>query len=150
MTVPGSSVVICVSSRWCHFQGGMPRPFVHTPFPWLHPHAKTVSLSEMRRNVKRKVGNCITSLNLIETQNKSSVANKWVDMAMENMYCKIIAFAPSHLYFAILHFCLQLLIFVCNSLFLFTKSTFFFSQYFYFHLQNFNSLANICSIILTP
>ncbi len=123
MTVPGSSVVICVSSRWCHFQGGMPRPFVHTPFPWLHPHAKTVSLSEMRRNVKRKVGNCIASLNLIETQNESSVANKWVDMAMENMYCKIIAFAPFHLYFAILCFCLQkahsfflnTFIFICNT-----------------------------------
>ncbi len=39
----------------------------------------------------------------------SSVANKLVDVAMENMYCKIIAFAVSFI--------------ICNSLFLFTQGT---------------------------
>ncbi len=105
-----------------------------------------MSESEMRRNVKRKGKNCITSSNLTETQNKSSDANKLVDMTMENMYCKIIAFALFHLYFAI--------IFVCKTYFLlpffilFTKSNF--SQYFPFLLQYFNFFANICGIDLTP
>ncbi len=83
-------------------QGGMARPVVHTSFPWLHPHVKTVPQSE-----KRKVENGIASSNLTEMQYKSSVANKLVDMAMENMYCKIIAFALFHLYFAIFYFYLQ-------------------------------------------
>ncbi len=173
--MPGS-VVICVSGWWRHFQGGLPRPVVHAPVPWLHPHVKTVPQSEMRRNMKRKGENGIANSNLTETQNKSSVENKLVDMAMENMYCKIIAFALFHLYFAILYFCLQNLFFSCNtsfflqffifvcktyfllailnflwnSLFLFTKSTFIFSQYFHFRLQCFNSLANIYGIVLTP
>ncbi len=96
-----------VSGRWRHFQGGVARPVVHAPIPWLHPHVKTVPQSETRRNVKRKVENGIASTNLTEMQYKSSVANKLVDMAMENMYCNIIAFALFHLYFAILYFCLQ-------------------------------------------
>ncbi len=90
--------------------GGMPKPVVHTPVPWLHPHVKTVPQSEKRRNVKRKGDNGITISNLTETQNKSNVANKLVDMAMENMYCKIIAFALFHFHFtylAICYFCLQ-------------------------------------------
>ncbi len=60
----------------------------------------------MRRNAMRKSENGITTSNLTETQNKSTVVNK-LDMAMENMYCKIIAFARFHSYFAILYFCLQ-------------------------------------------
>ncbi len=91
----------------------MPRPVVHVPVP----HVKTVPQSEMRRNVKRKGENGIANSNLTETQNKSSVANKFVDMAMENMYCKIIAFALFHLYFAILYFCLQNLFSSCNTSF---------------------------------
>ncbi len=69
--------------------------------------------------MKRKGENGIASSNLTETQNKSSVANKLVDMAMENMYCKIIAFALLHLYFAILYFCLQNFFFSHNSSFSF-------------------------------
>ncbi len=145
----------------------MPRPVVHAPVPWLHPHVKTVPQSETCRNMKCKGENGITSSNLTETQYKSSVANKLVDMAMENMYCKIIAFALFHLYFAILYFYLQnffffsqYFIFFCNSLFLFTQLIFFlqffifvykkyiiFSQYFHFRLQNFIFFCNT-SILL--
>ncbi len=89
--MPGS-VVICVSGRWCHFQGGMPRPVVHAPVPWLHPHVKTVPIK---------------------------AALQINDMAMENMYCKIIAFALLHLYFAILYFCLQNFFSSCNTSFSF-------------------------------
>ncbi len=39
------------SDWWGHFQGGMPRPVVHAPVPWLHPHVKAVPQSETRRNV---------------------------------------------------------------------------------------------------
>ncbi len=101
--------------------------------------------------------------NLTETQNKSSVANKLVDMAMENMYCKIIAFALFHLYFAILYFCLQNVFFSCNTsfslkffIFVYKKHIYIFSilsfsfAKLYFLLQCFNSLANIYGIVLTP
>ncbi len=78
------------------------------PVPWLRPHAKTVPQSETRRNVKCKGKNGIASSNLIETQNKSSDTNKLVDMAMENMYCKIIAFSHNSSFsFAILYFGFQ-------------------------------------------
>ncbi len=147
MTVPGS-VVICISGRWRHFQGGMPRPVVHAPVSWLHPHVKTVPQSETCRNVKRKVENGIASSNSTETQYKSSVANKLIDMAMENMYCKIIAFALFHLYFAILCFYLQNLFFSHNTSFSFAIIYFclqkyiIFSQYFHFRLQNFIFFCN--------
>ncbi len=137
----------------------MPRPVVHVPVP----HVKTVPQSEMRRNVKRKGENGIANSNLTETQNKSSVANKFVDMAMENMYCKIIAFALFHLYFAILYFCLQNLFSSCNTsfslkffIFVYKKHIYIFSIHsfsfakLYFLLQRFNSLANIYGIVLTP
>ncbi len=75
--------------------------------------------SETRGNVKHKGEIGIASSNLTETQNKSSVANKFVDIAMENMYCKIIAFAFFNLYFAILYFCLQNLFSSCNTSFSF-------------------------------
>ncbi len=58
---------------------------------------------------------------------------------MENMYCKIIAFALFHLYFAILYFCLQSFFSSCNTSFSFA-----------IHLQCFSSFANICGIKLTP
>ncbi len=48
MTVPGSAV-ICVSGRWCHFQGGMPRPVAHAPVPWLHPHVKTIGAFDLKQ-----------------------------------------------------------------------------------------------------
>ncbi len=156
MRVPGS-VVICVSGRWRHFQGGVARPVAHAPVPWLHPPVKTVPQSEPRRNVKHKVENCIASSNLTETQYKSSVANKLVDMAMENMYCKIIAFALFHLYFTILNFYLQNFFFSQYFIsfailyFYLQKVHYFFSiLWFHFRLQYFNSLANICGIVLTP
>ncbi len=88
------------SDRWCHFLGGVPRPVVHAPIPWLHPHVKTVP----QRNVKRKTYRKL-KLDWNMSQNKSNVANKLV--GMENMYFKIIYFARFHLYFAILYFCLQ-------------------------------------------
>ncbi len=87
------------------------------PRPLTPPHVKTVPQSETRRNVKRKGENGMANSNLTKTQNKSSVANKLVDMAMENMYCKIIAFAQFHLYFAILYFCLQNFFSSCNTSF---------------------------------
>ncbi len=83
------------------------------------PHVKTVPQSEMHRNVKRKRKIGIASSNLTEMQNKSSVANKLVDVAMGNMYCKIIAFALFHIYFVILYFCLQNLFSSCNTSFSF-------------------------------
>ncbi len=86
------------------------------------PHVKIVPQSETRRNVKRKAENGIAS-SKTETQNKSSVANELVDMATENMYCKIIYLTLFHLYLAILYFCSQ-------------KAHLFFSQYFHFNLQN--------------
>ncbi len=82
-------------------------------------HPLTPSQSETSRNVKCKGENGIASLNLTETLNKSSIANKLVDMAMENIYCKIIAFALFHLYFAIFYFCLQNLFSSCNTSFSF-------------------------------
>ncbi len=103
--MPGS-VVICVSGRWCHFQGGMPRPVVHAPIPWLHPHVKTVPIK---------------------------AALQINDMAMENMHCKnhcfcsaSFIFCNSLFFFAKLLFFLQYFIFFCNSVFLFTKITFIF------------------------
>ncbi len=98
-----------------HFHGGVAWPVVHTPFPWLHPRVKTVPHSETRRNVKRKGENGITSSNLTETQNKSSIANKLEDMAMKNIYCIIIDLALFHLYFAILYLCLLNLFSYCNT-----------------------------------
>ncbi len=143
-----------VSARWRHFQGGMPRPVVHAPVPWLHPHVKTVPQSETRRNVKRKGENGIASSNLNETQYKSSVANKLVDMAMENMYCKIFICKTSF-FLTILHFLLQFIIFVYKTYFLLAilhfllqffifvyKKYIIFSQYFHFRLQNFILFCN--------
>ncbi len=59
-------------------------------------------LFHLFRAQKRKGENGIGSSNLTETRNKSNVENKFVDMAMEYMYGKFIAFARFHLYFAIL------------------------------------------------
>ncbi len=107
--------------RWHHSQGGVPRPVVHAPPPLAPPPCQNSATKWDTQ--KREVQTSITSSNLTETQNKSSVANKLVDMAMENMYSKIIAFARFHLYLAILYFCLQ--------------KAHLFSQYFHFRLQNF-------------
>ncbi len=85
--------------------------------------------SETLRNVKREGEIGSPSSNLTETQNKSSIASKFVDMAMENMYCKIIGFALFHLYFTILDFYLQ-------------KAHYFLSIL-HFLLRYHNSLANI-------
>ncbi len=128
-TVPWS-VVICISGRWCNFQEGMARPVVHAPVPWLHPHSKTVPESEIHVHAEMwsaKGNNGIASSHLNEMQNKSSIANKLVAMEMEIMFCKLIAFALFHLYFAILYFCLQkahlfflnTFIFICKILFYF-------------------------------
>ncbi len=106
--------------RWRHFQGGMPRPVVHAPVPWLHPHVKTVPQSEMRRNVKRKGENGIANSNLTETQNKS----------LQNLFFS----------------CNTSFFFFCNSLFLFAKLIFF-SQYFIFVCKTYFLLA-IASILL--
>ncbi len=79
---------------------------------------------------------------MTETQNKSSVANKLVDMAMENMYCKIIAcfqnfFSRNTLFsFAFVYFCLQ------KAHYFFSILSFLFAKL-YFLLQYFNYLANI-------
>ncbi len=135
-----------------HAQACCTRPRPLTPSPCQNSATKWD-----RRNVKRKGENGIASSNLNETQYKS-VANKLVDMAMENMYCKIIAFALFHLYFAILYFYLQNFFFSHNTSFSFAilyfcsqKVHYFFSILsFYFLLQYFNSLANICGIVLTP
>ncbi len=114
------------------------------PVPWLHPHVKTVPWSETCRNVKCKGENGNTSLNLTETQTKNSVANKLVDLGMENMYSKINTFAPFHLYFEILfwNICVYMFtkhIIFLNTLILFAKH--------YFILQYLNYLANICGIV---
>ncbi len=99
--------------------GGMPRPVIHAPSLDSTPMSKQCHKVRRAENVKRKGENGIASSNLTETQYKSSVANKLVDMAMENMYCKIIAFAPFHLYFAILLFLFAKLLYSCNTSFSF-------------------------------
>ncbi len=170
MTVPGS----VVSGRWRHFQGGMPRPVVHAPVPWLHPHVKTVPQSETCRNVKCKGENGIASSNLTETQYKSSVANKLVDIwpwkiciaksLLLLCFIYILQFfffiCKTYFFLTILHFLLQFIIFVYTTYFLLAilhfllqffifvyKKYIIFSQYFHFRLQNFILFCNT-SILL--
>ncbi len=112
--------------RWRHFQGGMPRPVVHAPIPWLHPHVKTVPQSEMCRNVKRKGENGMANSNLTETQNKS----------LQNLFFSC---NTSFFFFAILFFCLQNLFFSRNTSFSFAIL--------YFCLKNLFSSCNT-SILL--
>ncbi len=72
---------------------------------------KEESLKKVIRAETCKRENGILSSNLTETQNKS-ISNKLLDVTMENMHCKIIAFARFNLYFAIRYFHLQCFIFV--------------------------------------
>ncbi len=126
-----------------------PRPL--TPPPCQNSATKG---DAQKREAQR--GKRIASSNLTETQNKSSVANKLVDMVMENMYCKIIAFALPHLYFAILYFCLQNFFSSCNTSFSFAILYFCLQKakkkfsILSFSFAKLYSFAYICGIKLIP
>ncbi len=98
---PGSVVIDDVTSRAaCPGLLYTPPSLDSTP---MSKQCHKVRCAEMWSAKEKTVSQAQTWLK----RKKSNVVNKFVDVAMENMYCKIIAFARFHLYFAILYFCLQ-------------------------------------------
>ncbi len=142
MTVSGSAV-ICVSGWWHHFQGGMPRPVVHGQSLDSTPMSKQCHEVRHAETWSAKV-KTVTSLNLTETQTKNSVANKLVDLGMENMYSKINTFATFHLYFEILFW--NICVYMFTKYIIFLNTLILFAKH-YLILQYLNYLANICGIV---
>ncbi len=139
--------------RWRHFQGGMPRPVVHAPVPWLHPmskqchkvrraetwSAKGKTVSQTQTWLKRKIKVCKTYFFL---------AILLFFFFCNSFFClQNLFFSHNTSFsFAILYFCLQNLFSSCNTSF---PLKFFFFCLQKAHLYILNTFIFVCKTLFS-